>query len=69
MNPRTTAILDYLRTYHAAHGYAPTLAEIAEGVGMHSAPSVGPHLDKLVAAGAIRCDTHENGTRVTRGIV
>jgi SOS-response transcriptional repressor LexA len=56
--PRRAAILAYLRRYQRCHGYMPTHREIADGVGLRGAHTVGFHLVKLQAAGYLH---HETG--------
>ena len=68
-SPRATAILHFLRSYHANNGYAPTYREIAEGVELKTTSTVTYHLKKLEKAEAIRWDKDRNGARITRGIV
>ena len=34
MSPRTEAILVFVRRYHGAHGYAPSMREIATDLGL-----------------------------------
>lgn len=51
---RQHAILDFIRTYHAQHGYAPSLAEIALGLGLSSKGSIHRQVQALAEAGYIR---------------
>lgn len=47
-------IYDYLLSYIARHGYAPTVREIGRAVGIHSTSVVADHLDRLHGQGRIR---------------
>lgn len=40
-------VYDYLIEYIKEHGYAPSVREIAEGVGLRSSSSAYNHLSKL----------------------
>ncbi len=51
---RQKEILEYIRQYIADNGYAPTLAEIAKGLGIKSLATVHEHLQTLVKKGVIR---------------
>lgn len=57
------AVLTEIETYCAAHGYAPSLAELADACGL-SVRAVRLHLGRLAAHGAIRRDY-----AVPRGLV
>lgn len=48
---RRKDILKFVRKYTAANGWAPTIQEIADGVGLVSPNSTRQHLHKLVADG------------------
>lgn len=50
---RMQAIIDFVRTYHKQHSIAPTLKEIALGIGMTAADSgnVTPLINDLVRLG------------------
>lgn len=50
---RQQSILDYIGDYSAVNGYAPTVREIARGVGLASVSSVHAQLDVLERAGRI----------------
>lgn len=53
---RQQAVLDFIREYHATFGYAPSIRNIGDAVGLGSTSSVHYVLSRLVAHGAIRCD-------------
>ena len=54
LTKRQKELLDYLRTYIAKNGYAPTLEEIGEHFSLSSMATVHKHLANLSAKGAIR---------------
>lgn len=47
-------ILEFIGQYIQRHGYAPTLAEIAEGLGLNAVSTVHEHLQKLAQKGFIK---------------
>lgn len=49
-------ILEAIILYIQEHGYAPTVREIGEMVGLKSASSVQSHLDRMLADGMIETD-------------
>lgn len=51
---RQHATLDFIRAYHAQHGYAPSLAEIALGLGLSSKGSIHRQVQALAEAGYLR---------------
>ena len=59
--PRTTnkqeEILAFLREFSEQHGYAPSIREICQGVGLRSTGSVHYHLAELSRQGRIEMDT------------
>ena len=48
-----TRTLEFLKSYWRTHGHAPTLAEIAQGIGIRSRGVVHRYLQALEAAGEI----------------
>lgn len=46
--------LDFIQQYIGRHGYAPTLVEIAEALGVNAVSTVHEHLQRLVAKGFIK---------------
>lgn len=52
--PRERQILEFCAQFIQRHGFAPTLKEIGEGVGLSSVATVHEHLSKLEAKGYIR---------------
>jgi len=52
--PKERAILEYLKQYIAAHGYSPTLKEMAEVVGVTSPATIHEHLRSLEELGFIK---------------
>lgn len=61
---RREQIMTFIKDYMEEHGYAPTLSEIGEGVGIASPNAVRGHLDKLRDAGKI-----DMTPRIARSIV
>jgi len=47
-------ILDYIKQYIKKYGHSPTLAEIAQAIGVRSLATVHEHLQSLVRKGVIR---------------
>jgi repressor LexA len=54
LTPGQTKVLDFITHYLAREGFAPSLAEIAEGLGTRSRGSMHKQVQALAAAGAIR---------------
>lgn len=46
--------LEFITQYIQRHGYAPTLLEIAEGIGVTAVSTVHEHLEKLIQKGFIK---------------
>ncbi len=46
--------LEFITQYIQRHGYAPTLIEIAEGIGVNAVSTVHEHLEKLIQKGFIK---------------
>ena len=53
MSDRLLSVLAYLCTYQDAHGYAPSMREIATATGIGSTSTVSAYLDELEAQGEI----------------
>jgi len=51
---RQKQILDFIKQYIDKYGYSPTLAEIAEAIGVSSLATVHEHLQALAAKGVIK---------------
>lgn len=51
---RERRVLEYIMQYIQRHGYAPTLIEIAKGVGVNAVSTIHEHLQKLVTKGFIK---------------
>lgn len=51
---RQKQILDFIRQYIDKYGYAPTLSNIAEAIGVSSLATVHEHLGSLVKKGVIK---------------
>ena len=58
------AIFDFLCSYHAAHGYAPTSREIRQALHLSSTSVVHCHLAAIARSGRIQI-----APNVARGIV
>lgn len=52
--PRERQILEFVAQFIQRHGYAPTLTEIGEAVGLSSVATVHEHLSKLELKGYIK---------------
>ncbi len=46
--------LEFIAQYIQRHGFAPTLIEIAEGIGVNAVSTVHEHLEKLILKGFIK---------------
>ena len=51
---RQKAILEFISQYMQKYGYAPTLPEICDGIGVNSPATVHEHIVKLVGKGILR---------------
>ena len=60
-NKRDEDILKFIKSYMVENGYAPTIREIGDAIGMRSPSSVHKHFEKLVAKGEII--QHPDGKR------
>ena len=60
--PTSERILNFVTNYTDEHGYAPTLREIANGVGLTSAGSVHRHIEILKSKGILQ-DTKQSSSR------
>ena len=49
-------VLIFIASYIEEHGYAPSYAEIAEGVGLKSKSSVHGHVKQLMEDGVLETD-------------
>lgn len=56
---RRKDILKFVRTYHARNGWAPTIQEIADAVGLVSPNSTRMHLHKLAEGGFIQMEPRQ----------
>lgn len=52
--PRERQVLEFITQFSQRYGYAPTLKEIGEALGMHSPATVHEHLDHLRTKGFIK---------------
>ncbi len=53
LTPKQRGVLDFIRHFSSERGYAPTIAEICEGLGLASTATVHKHLKTLVEKGHI----------------
>lgn len=60
VTPRQKEMLDYLRSYIAEHGYAPTLEEIGQHFGLASLATVHKHIQNLERKGLVRRLAHQS---------
>lgn len=58
LSPRRTQILAFIRDEMGRRGYAPSLREIGQAVGLKSTSSVEHHVKKLEEAGLLKRDPH-----------
>lgn len=61
-------VLEFVNQYIQRHGFAPTLMEIAEGIGVNAVSTAHEHLQKLVQKGFIKKTAgFERGMEVVAG--
>lgn len=66
--PREKQLLDFITQFIQRYGYAPTLKEIGENMGIHSPATVHEHVDRLRLKGFIKkLDGTARGLEVIRG--
>lgn len=66
--PREKQLLDFITQFIQRYGYAPTLKEIGESMGIHSPATVHEHVDRLRLKGFIKkLDGTARGLEVIRG--
>lgn len=53
LTPKQRSVLDFIRRFFAEWGYAPTITEICDGLGLSSTATVHKHLKILVDKGHI----------------
>lgn len=63
---RQAQVLDFIRVTIRTRGYAPTLREIGDHMGIRSTNGVSDHLAALERKGAIRRERNKNGITVGR---
>lgn len=51
---RERRVLEFITQYIQRHGYAPTLSEIAESMGVNAVSTIHEHLERLVQKGFIK---------------
>jgi len=61
IHKRQRVILDFIAQYIQKNGYAPTLREIADGVGLSSLATVHEHIHKLIEKGILKRDESPAG--------
>lgn len=59
---KQTEILDFLRKFRSENGYAPSIREICDAVGLRSTSSVHYHLSELKRRGFIEMEDNKNRT-------
>lgn len=52
--PRQKAVLNFISQYMQKFGYAPTLSEVCDGLGLRSPATVHEHIDNLVKKGILK---------------
>ncbi len=55
-------ILEMIIQYIECHGYAPTIREIGNGVGLSSTSSVMNHITKMLDSGMLETDVEVSGS-------
>lgn len=66
--PRERQVLEFIFQFTQRFGYAPTLQEIGESLGMHSVATVHEHIDHLRQKGYVRkIDGVSRGIEVLKG--
>lgn len=65
LTERDREVLDFIKSYIAKYGYAPSYNEIGEGVKLYSKSSVCSHVQKLLDLGEIETD-HPGSPRAIR---
>ncbi|MEK9143739.1 MAG: transcriptional repressor LexA [Patescibacteria group bacterium] len=66
--PREKQLLDFITQFIQRYGYAPTLKEIGESMGIHSPATVHEHVDRLRLKGFIKkLDGTARGLEIVRG--
>ena len=63
-NERQEAVLGFVRGYWLAHGYAPSLREIRDGVPLSSTSVVDYHLRRLERRGLVRRGSYADSRTV-----
>src|SRR4030043_1064912 len=53
---RERDLLDFISQYMQKNGYAPTLAEICDGLGLRSPATVHEHIQNLIDKGVLKKD-------------
>ena len=59
-------ILQFIIDYITKHGYAPSVRENGEGVGLKSSSTVQAHLKKMLELGMLESDAPEGTPRALR---
>jgi repressor LexA len=54
-------VFEYIKQYFIEHGYAPSVREIGEGVGLDSSSTVHQHLNSLMKDGYLETDRKFSG--------
>lgn len=67
LTDRQIAVLDFIRSYSAAHGYAPSIREIGERLKISSPNGVMCHIKSLIKKGALK-QSKQNGRGLARSI-
>lgn len=52
--PRQRAVLNFISQFMQKHGYAPTLVEVCDGLGLRSPATVHEHIENLVRKGILK---------------
>lgn len=65
-NATAEKIFIFVKEYMQEHGYAPTVEEIKNGVGLRSKSTVHNHLQRLISAGYLETDAVPGSARALR---
>jgi repressor LexA len=56
--PKQRRIFDFIRSYTAENGYAPSLQEIRDAMGLSAVSTVHEHISRMQAKGILKRDYH-----------
>ncbi len=59
-------MIEFIKKYFDEHGYAPSIREIGDGVGLSSTSTVKQHMDRLFRDGALETEHPYGSPRAFR---